>query len=164
MKKIFTLFSVFFFLLTMNSCTNNKDTDIIGEWECTHFKESGWWYYYNEDGTKSDTYYDNEEYSVSPDHPEWYMIRFTNMFMTITDGGAEVDDFIKNVPLPYSFKGDQLRSTLFTSSYDHTDFVTVTFPNDNTMKWYINDSGNIEDSDYGGYEDYKFWITFRRLK
>lgn len=164
MKKILTIFTVSFLLLVMNSCTNNEGTEIIGDWECIYLKESGWWYYYNEDGTKTDTEYYNEEYSVSPEHPEWYVIRFTNRFMTLKDGGADVDNFIINVPFTYSFIGDQLKSMLFTASYDHTDFVTVTFPDENTMEWYIDDSGSLDDAEYGGYEDYKFWITFSRVK
>ena len=163
MKKIVLLFSL---LLTifLSSCNHSSDMadQIIGEWEMVNYKDSDWWYYYNEDGTQTETFTYEDECVVTPDHPEWVVLRITKMFMTVIDGGEEVDDIIMNVPMPYTFKGDKLSSLLM--SYDHTDHVTVSFEDDDTMVFYVNDSGEMQDSDYGGYEHYESWVTYRRLK
>ena len=101
MKKIAFLFGLLFTIF-MSSCNHSSDMadQIIGEWEMVHYKESSWWYYYNEDGTKTETYTFEEECDVTPEHPEWAVLRFTKMFMSVIDGGSEVDDIIIGVPFP----------------------------------------------------------------
>ena len=161
MKKISFLLG-FIILFFMTSCTVNPDSDILGEWEIVNIKENEWWYYNYEDGTISDTQYYADEYSLNPEHPEWYMVRIKRGFMTIKEAGADVDEIIVNVPFPYTFNGNKLTSILL--AFDHTNSVTVSFPNDNTMIWYVDDSGDLEESSYGGYEHYEAWMTFRRVE
>ena len=163
MKKISFLFSLLLAIF-LSSCNHSSDMadQIIGKWEMVHYKESSWWYYYNEDGTQTETYTLDEEYDVTPEHPEWAVLRFTNMFMSLIDGGAEVDDILLGVPFPYTFEGDKLSSLIM--SYDHTDYLTVSFKDDDTMVFYVDDSGELEEANYGGYEHYESWVTYRRIK
>lgn len=163
MKKISFLFCLLLAVF-MSSCNHSSEMadQIIGEWEMVHYKESSWWYYYNEDGTQTETYTLDEEYDVTPDHPEWAVLRFTNMFMSLIDGGAEVDDILLGIPFPYTFEGDKLSYMMMT--YDHTDHLTVSFNGDDTMVFYVDDSGELEEANYGGYEHYESWVTYRRIK
>ena len=49
-------------------------------------------------------------------------------------------------------------------SYDHTDHLTVSFNDDDTMVFYVDDSGDLLDANYGGYEHYEEWVTYRRVE
>ena len=35
---------------------------------------------------------------------------------------------------------------------------------DGTMVFYVDDSGELEEANYGGYEHYESWVTYRRIK
>ena len=65
MKKISFLFSLLLAIF-LSSCNHSSDMadQIIGKWEMVHYKESSWWYYYNEDGTQTETYTLDEESDV----------------------------------------------------------------------------------------------------
>lgn len=162
MKKIVLLFSLFLSMF-LSSCNHSSDMadQIIGEWEVVNMKESEWWWYYNEDGTQTETFTYEEDFAVTPEHPDWYVMKFTKMYMSIIDS-SEAEEMIMNVPFSYTFEDDQLKSTLL--SYDHTNTVTVSFEDDDTMILYVDDSGYMDDGDYGGYEHYESWVTYRRLK
>ena len=99
MKKISFLFSLLLAIF-LSSCNHSSDMadQIIGKWEMVHYKESSWWYYYNEDGTQTETFTLEEDYDVTPEHPEWAVLRFTKMYMSLIDGGSDVDDIIMGIP------------------------------------------------------------------
>jgi hypothetical protein len=74
--------------------------------------------------------------------------------------GDEESQELLNIPFPYSIKGDKFTSLLISGDYTNT--VTVSFKDDDTMIFYMNDSGYMEDN--RGYEEYESWITYRRVK
>lgn len=158
MKKIFFLL-IALLSISLYSCKSGSDDRIIGEWETAYLVEDDWWYYLNEDGSQTETYYYTDEYPITQDNPEWYVLRITNMFISIIDGNDE-EISLMDIPFTYSYKDDQLSSILLSGDYTNT--VTVSFPNDNTMIFYMDDSGDMEDGN--GYEHYESWTTFRRVK
>ena len=150
-------------MLSLNSCTPDLETTagkIIGDWELTHITEDGWWWYYNEDGTQTDTYTYSDSYDVTPENEDWVVFRITSLAMSVIDTGNEEVRFLLNIPFPYSLKGNKLSSLLLEA--DHTNVVTVSFEDDDTMIFYLNDTGYMEDGN--GYENYEQWATYRRVK
>ncbi|MBQ8223200.1 MAG: hypothetical protein IJZ87_07680 [Bacteroidales bacterium] len=150
MKKILVLLS-FFSLFAMSSCNHSSDMSdkIIGDWETIHIREKG----------DYDGYYYDESYEVTPDViEEWYVISINKLFMKITETNDEDIAGIANIPCTYTFKDDQLTSLLLNS--DNTSTVTVSFTDDDTMIFYMDDSGYTD----GIYETYEQWTTYRRVK
>lgn len=141
------------------SCRSGADDRIIGEWKTTYLVENDSWYYFNEDGSQTETQYYSDEYPLTQENYEWYVLRITNMFISIIEGNEE-EIALMNIPFTYSYKDEQLSSILLSG--DHTNTVTVSFPDDNTMIFYMNDSGAMEDGN--GYENYESWTSFQRVK
>ena len=146
MKKISFLFGLLFAIF-MSSCNHSSymSDKIIGEWETIHIREKGFLY--------------EESYDVTPEVTEdWYIIKISKSFMKIIETNDEDVEGISNIPFPYTFKDDKLTSLLLNS--DNTSTVTVSFTDDNTMVFYMDDSGYTD----GEYETYEQWTTYRRLK
>lgn len=147
MKKIFLLTSLCF-LIFMSSCRHSSDMSemIIGDWETIHIKEQG---------NDCNGYYFDDSYEVTPEvTEEWFILSINKASMKIKEINAEHMSGIKNIPFPYTFKGDKLTSLLLDS--DNTRTVTVSFTDDDTMIFYMDDSGQGD--------RYEQWTTFRRLK
>ena len=151
MKKSFILLSFFFLLLT-TSCNHSSDMAdmIIGDWETIHIREKG---------DDCNGYYFEDSYEITPEVvEEWCIISINNSFMKIVETNDEDVNDIANFPFPYTFKGDQLTSLLLNS--DNTSTVTVSFIDEDTMVFYMDDSGYTD----GLYETYEQWTTFRRVE
>ena len=118
------------------------------------------WWYYNEDGTQSETQTYEDSYDITPDNEDWHILRIGTLAVSVIDTGSEETEELLNIPFPYNIKDDQFTSLLLMGDYTNT--VTVSFKDDDTMILYMNDSGYMEDN--SGYEEYESWTTYRRVK
>lgn len=122
---------------------------IIGEWETIHIRERGYY----------DGYSYDQSYSVTPEVvEEWYVLKISGSFMKIIETNDEDVEALTKIPFPYTLKDDKLTSLLLNS--DNTSTVTVIFTDDDTMIFYMDDSGYTD----GIYETYEQWITYRRIE
>ncbi len=163
MKKLFFIWGIITLVLSLNSCVldpNSNASKMIGDWETVHITESDMWWYYNEDGTQSEMNTYENSYDIIPGSEDWSILRITPLAISAIEIGDEESQELLNIPFPYSIKGDQFTSLLITGDYTNT--VTVSFKDDDTMIFYMNDSGFMEDN--SGYEEYESWITYRRVK
>ena len=156
--------SIFALSLTLNSCTPDLETTagkMIGDWETVSCIDNDWWYYINEDGTQTETFYYNEEYSITPESEDWLILRISSLALSIIDSSDEETSFLHNIPFTYSLKDNNLTSLLLQG--DHTNTVTVSFIDQDTMVFYMKDCGDMNDGNRG-YEHYESWTTYRRVK
>ena len=163
MKKLFFIWGIITLVLSLNSCVldpNSNASKMIGDWETVHITESDMWWYYNEDGTQTEPSTYEASYDITPGSEDWCILRIGALAISAIEIGDEESQELLNIPFPYSIKGDQFTSLLITGDYTNT--VTVSFKDDDTMIFYMNDSGYMEDN--SGYEEYESWITYRRVK
>lgn len=159
--KIYILLSLVFVAL-MNSCALDPDSTaskMMGKWEAIHIEESEWYYYLNEDGSKGDVHSYEGSHAIEPYSEEWLILNISALAISVVETGDEESAGLCNIPFPYSLKGDKLSSLLL--SYDYTNTVTISFKDDDTMIFYVDDSGEMEN---GGYDHYESWLTFCRVK
>ena len=163
MKKLLFIGGIIILTLTLNSCALDPESTagkMIGDWETVHITESDMWWYYNEDGTQSETLTYEDSYDITPENEDWHILRIGTLAVSVIDTGSEDAEELLNIPFPYSIKDDQFTSLLLMGDYTNT--VTVSFKDDDTMILYMNDSGYMEDN--SGYEEYESWTTYRRVE
>ena len=163
MKKLFFIWGIITLALSLNSCALDPESNagkMIGDWETIHVTESDMWWYYNEDGTQTEPNTYEASYDITPGSEDWCILRIGALAISAIEIGDEESQELLNIPFPYSIKGDKFTSLLISGDYTNT--VTVSFKDDDTMIFYMNDSGYMEDN--RGYEEYESWITYRRVK
>ncbi len=137
------------------------ESKLQGYWEHVHYKESGWFYYNDENGTPGEKEYYNDEYDVTCNDGkrEWMVLRFHqgSVYLVATDDPESVN--LLDMPIPYSLDGNVLSSMLISG--DHTNSATISFENENEMTLYLYDAGSMDDN--AGYECDESWITYRRI-
>lgn len=137
----------------MSSCNHSSDMAdmIIGDWETIHIREKG---------NDCNGYYFEDSYDVTPEIvEEWYILSINKATIKMKETNDEdVWENLKNIPFPYTFKGDKLKTPILSG--DNTNIITVSFKDDDTMIFYMDDSGYTD----GKYEEFEQWTTYRRLK